>query len=63
MLGLREPLPNAIADALALESADDGQPLSAYVDGEDAEENHLDDAVASHFGASWGAVISPPRRR
>ena len=63
MLGLREPLPNAIADALALESADDGQPLPAYVDGEDAEENHLDDAVASHFGASWGAVISPPRRR
>lgn len=62
MTGLREPLPTTIAEALSLESVADGTPLAPFV-GEDAERDHLDDAVASHLGTRLGSVIAPARRR
>ena len=62
MSGLREPLPTTIAEALELESVADSTPLAPFV-GEDADADHLDDAVASHLGTTLGAVLSPPQRR
>ena len=51
MSGLREPLPQSIAEALSLESVADSTPLAPFV-GEDADPDHLDEAIASHLGST-----------
>jgi murein DD-endopeptidase MepM/ murein hydrolase activator NlpD len=60
MLGLREPLPTAIARALPLDPAEDVLPLPRFA-GEDPVDS-LDEVIGSHLGETLGAVMRPARR-